>query len=283
MVMATSQARQVVMFERPRGRIVCMDSAYDVDARNQSRDVVVTGSYCGVLCARFIAAHRPRGVIGVDCAIGLDGAGVAGLWYYEALNLPAAAVNVMTVELGNGQDVLERGEVSRLNDPAARCGVRPHMTAREAAELMYRCGVDLGPVAPHAITHRTVLHEHNGRAIVCIDSIAFALPEDRSRNVLCTAGHTGRSAVPYLRAAHPRGFICSDGGIGRNGSGIVALTVVESDGLAGATVDARTARMGDGLSTYMDGVISAVNEPAFERGARIGMAAKDVAILLLGA
>ena len=39
---------------------------------------------------------KPKAVIGLDCAIGKDGAGVAGLWYYEALGIPSAAVDVMT-------------------------------------------------------------------------------------------------------------------------------------------------------------------------------------------
>jgi nucleotidyltransferase/DNA polymerase involved in DNA repair len=39
--------------------------------------------------------------------------------------------------------------------------------------------------------------------------------------------------------------------------------------------------MGDGLSSYHDGVISAANVLARESGIRIGMAAKDAARLLL--
>jgi nucleotidyltransferase/DNA polymerase involved in DNA repair len=47
-------------------------------------------------------------------------------------------------------------------------------------------------------------------------------------------------------------------------------------------VDARTARMGDGLSTYRDGVISACNAPARERGVEVGQPAAVAADLLLG-
>lgn len=274
------RAHQRVVGGHDGGRIVCVDSAYDVDERNRDRDVVVTASYCGVLCARFVAAHRPRGAIGVDCGIGLDGAAIAGLWFYEALDLPAAAVDVMTVELGNGRDVYANGVVSRLNEPCRRCGVRAGMPVQQAAQLMLECG-ELTALPPGAITHRVMVESSGGHAIVCTDSIAFALPEDRGRNVLCTGGHTGRSAVPYLRAARPLGFICSDGGGGRNRSGVVGLEIVEPDGLAGAAVDARTARMGDGLSTYQDGMISAVNGPARDRGVVVGMRARDAALRLL--
>ena len=56
---------------------------------------------------------------------------------------------------------------------------------------------------------------------------------------------------------------------------------VEQDGLAGATVDARTARMGDGLSSYRDGTISAVNTLARAAGVQVGMPAAQAASLLL--
>ena len=106
------------------------------------------------------------------------------------------------------------------------------------------------------------------------------LPED-VRNVLVTAGHTGRSAVPYLLKVRPFGFICSDGGKGREDAGIAGLAIVEAEGLAGATVDARRARMGDGLSSYRDGTISAVNALARAAGVEVGMPAAKAASLLL--
>jgi hypothetical protein len=280
MVVEGPAERQSVVGEHGGGRVVCVDSAYDVDERNRDCDVVVTASYCGVLCARFVAAHRPRGAIGVDCGIGLDGAAIAGLWYYEALDLPAAAVDVMTVELGNGRDVYSKGVVSRCNEPARRCGVRVGMPVEKAAWLMLERRESVALPAA-AITNRVTVVTQGEHAIVCTDSIAFALPEDRERNVLCTGGHTGRSAVPYLRAARPLGFICSDGGGGRDRSGVAGLEIIEVDGLAGAAVDVRTARMGDGLSTYQDGVISAANRPARDQGVEVGMRARDAALRLL--
>jgi len=273
-------ANQTVVREESGIRVVCVDSAYDVDARNSTRDVVVTASYTGVLCARFVSAHSPRAALGVDCAIGPEGASIAGLWYYEALNIPAAAVDVATVELGDGVDVYQNGVISRLNEPARRCGVESGMSVQEGVALLLQKR-SAEKVAPSSVTGRTIVVESAGGAIVCTDSIAFALPEDKGRNVLCTGGHTGRSAVPYLKAARPRGFICSDGGRGRNDSGVRGLYAVQEDGLPGATVDARTAKMGSGMSTYQDGVISAVNDVARDLGVRVGMEARAAAHLLL--
>jgi uncharacterized protein YunC (DUF1805 family) len=271
---------QTEVFNAPRGRVMAMDSAYHVCEANRRNDVVVAASYCGVLPARFVARHSPRALIGVDCGIGPDGASIAGLWFLEALNVPAVAADVNTVILGDGVDVYRHGVVSRVNRPASDCGVEPGMTVIDAARLM----LESDPATPDAseVTNRRVVYESkSGRQVVCTDSIAFALPEDLHRNVLVTAGHTGRSAVPYLEKAMPYGFICSDGGMGREQSGAAGLTMVEPLGLAGATVDARRARMGSARSTYEDGIISSCNHHADVAGVRIGMSAREAALLLV--
>lgn len=266
------------------GRTLVFDSATHVEAYVAAHptegDVVVNSSYSGVLCARMVMSAKPRAVIGLDCAIGKDGAGIAGLWYYEAFGVPAAAVDTETAEMGNGRDLYENGIVSRVNDCAQRLGIQPGMTAQEVAEAFKSESLKPANFDP---ARRLTVHtdEATGRSIVCTDSIAFALPEDREHNVLCTAGHTGRSVVEYFRNFRPWAFICSDGGIGKNQSGISALPDVVPDGIPGASVSALTARMGDGQSTYFDGVISAINALAERKGVRIGQTAREAAMHLL--
>lgn len=278
--MEDNSEHQIEVITTARGRVMAMDSAYHVGAANRGRDVVVNASYCGVLPARFIGRHAPRGAIGVDCGVGPGGAAIAGLWYLEALNLPAAVADVMTSRLGDGVDLHDRGRISFVNRPAGDCGVEPAMTVREAAQLLL--ANDPGDPAAEEVDHREVMYTAtNGRSIVCIDSIAFGRDEDRDTNVLVTAGHTGRSAVPYLTSVRPFGFICSDGGRGAEDSGMAGLALVEELGLAGATVDASLAAMGDGHASYRDGVISAANSWALEAGVEIGMAAADAARLLV--
>ena len=270
---------QTELYAGSRGRIMAMDSAYDVGEHNRGRDVVVNASYCGVLPARFIAAQGPRGAIGIDCGVGPAGASVAGLWYLEALNIAAATADVMGVCLGDGVDLYQQGRISFANRPATDCGVRLGMPVREAALAM----LEREPAQPLAseVTNRTVMETAaDGRQVVCTDSIAFALPED-VRNVLVTAGHTGRSAVPYLLKARPFGFICSDGGRGRNDSGMAGLSITDPEGIPGATVDGRLARMGDGMSTYDEGIISAASGLAQACGVRVGMSAREAALLLV--
>lgn len=271
---------QTVVRENNGRRIVTMDSARYVDASNTERDVVVAASYLGVLPARLIAPHRPRGVIGHDGSIGKDGAGIQGLFYLEALGMPAAVAEGQSAELGNGRDLYENGVVSRFNVLAEQCGVRRGMRIREASDLLLvNNPTDITPGTK--IRRQVVEVSDTGRGIVVTDSIIFALPEDREKNVLVTAGHTGTSGASFLLEFRPWGFICSDGGGGKNDSGTAGLAIVDAYGLAGASVSAHTAVIGDAFSTYEEGIIAACNASASRRGVRVGMPAKDAAQLLL--
>lgn len=280
--MAALHLPQII--DHPQGTTYVFDSATHVEAYVTAKNpkpgsVVVAASYAGVLCARMVMSAKPMAAIGLDCAIGKDGAGIAGLWYYEALNVPAAAVDTMTAEMGNGADQYENGIISRVNDQAQRLGLAPGMTVKEAVDAILTKSKAPGEFDT---TRRLVVYTNEeGRSIVCTDSIAFALPEDKDRNVLCTAGHTGRSVIEYFRNYRPWAFICSDGGIGKNDSGVSALEAIEADGIVGASVDALTARMGDGQSTYFDGIISAANRHAMAKGVRIGQTAREAALLML--
>lgn len=274
------ETTQTVVLQTDRGRVVALDTAYDVVEANRDSDVAVNASYSGVLPARFISEHSPRAAIGADCRIGKDGAGVAGLWYFEALGIPAAAADVSTVVLGDGVDMYQTGIISVVNDLARRCGVRIGMPVSEAAKVLLTEDPAEAPAAE--VTNRTVVEQGSGgRSIVCTDSIAFGLPEDTGRNVLCTAGHTGVPSVRYVRKVRPLGFISSDGGGAKNNSGIAGLYSPDIADVPGATVDALTARMGDGLSTYFDGVITACNDAARRLGVTPGQTATEAAHLML--
>lgn len=274
-------ARKLV--NTPEGaRVVVLDSATFVEDFYKGNaggdDVIVNASYSGVFCAKLIAQHKPRAVIGLDCMIGKDGAGVAGMHFFEALSIPAAAADAMTAEMGDGLDLYENGVITRVNALAEDAGVIPGMTVGEAA---LRIGRKTTPFEGVRTNRLVVATNEVGRSIVCTDSIAYALAEDEGRNVLCVGGHTGSSIIGYLRKFRPHGFLCSDGGIGKNRSGLVALNAADESGLAGASVSANSARMGDGRSTYFDGEISAVNALARAKGVRPGQKATEAAALLL--
>jgi hypothetical protein len=265
-------------------RIVVLDSATHSHRHASSvefipnMDVVVNASYTGVYCAHLLDEVHPVGVIGLDCGIGKDGAGIGGLWYFEAKELPAAAADISNLEHGNGRDLYDNGVLSRVNGYAAALGIHPGMTVAEAARRMATPTVK--PVILDFHNREIVYRGRNGHDVVCTNSIADAVPEDAGVNVLCTAGHTGRSVVDYIVGGRPYGFICSDGAMGRDRSGVSALEPANDAGIPGASVSADSARMGDGHSTYFDGVISAANALAQAAGVVVGQRASEAAQLL---
>lgn len=266
--------------EKDGRRIILMDSARWVNAENTDRDVVVAASYVGVLPARMMAIHRPRGIVGHDACVGADAAGIAGLWYLEALGIPAVTADGMTAELGNGPDLFEHGIISYLNYPAERVGVRVGMPVAEAARLMR----DVEPTDNEVGNkiRREVLEEHpSGRRIVVTDSIVWAYPEDAQRSVLVTAGHTGRSGAKFLIEANPWAFICHDGGRSKNDSGTTGLHTAQEHGLPGACIDGRSAPIGDAFRGYAVGRISVCNDLARDLGVTEGMPVSEAASLLL--
>lgn len=274
------QHPQDVVDERDGRRIIVLDSARWVDGRNTDRDVVVPASYIGVLPARMMAIHRPRGIIGHDACIGKDGAGIAGLWYLEALGIPAATADGMSAEMGNGQDLYTEGVISRLNYPAERCGVQVGMPVAEAAKLLRDTDTSDAEVG-NKIRREIVEEGPNGKRTVVTDSIVWAYPEDEQTSVLVTAGHTGRSGASFLLEANPWGFICHDGGMSKNRSGITGLQTTADAGLPGATIDGMSAPIGDAFRGYAEGTISACNGPAEDRGVAVGMTVKEAAHRLL--
>ena len=255
-----------------------MDSARYCDERNTG-DVVIAASYCGVLPVRLVAPHRPRGVIAHDVGIAADGSGIAGLWYLEALGIPAASVAAESAELGQGRDMYDAGVISRVNILAERCGVEMGMPVARAAELL--ATRDPGNrEATTKVRRETKESDGQGHSIVVTDSIVFALPED-TNNVLVTAGHTGKTGAVFIEAVSPRGFICADGGPAKNGSGTSGLAALDESGLPGACYDGSTAAMGDAFDAWERGYVSAANELARARGVRPGQTVREAAALLL--
>ncbi len=67
--------------------------------------------------------------------------------------------------------------------------------------------------------------------------------------------------------------------MGIENAGIASLEVLGKAGIAAAAVSSMTARIGDGRSTLLEGVISALNREAMSLGGKVGMKALDLARL----
>lgn len=116
--------------------------------------------------------------------------------------------------------------------------------------------------------------------VVCLDSIAYLRPEHEGL-VVCCGSHGGRSAAAFAVTESPGAVLFNDAGGGKDGAGMSGLSVLQEAGLPGATVDAFTARIGEGRETYHCGIVSAVNELAAKAGVSVRQTAVDAVRQLL--
>jgi hypothetical protein len=104
----------------------------------------------------------------------------------------------------------------------------------------------------------------------------MVIPDDAGR-ILVIGSHGGlhggrpESALPVDAAA----AVFHDAGRGKDGASLTRLPVLAARGIPAATVDYRTARIGDARSLWATGLLSAVNEVAAVRGWRVGDAVPD--------
>ena len=154
------------------------------------------------------------------------------------------------------------------------------MTAADAARALLEAppgrGLARGPIDRH---QRVVCEAPHGR-IVLVGSTSFATPANR-HDVLCAGSHGGRVNTRPLLAVGPRGVITSDGGMARDRSGADGLPILEAAGIAAATVDGMSARIGDPESLWETGAVSAINDLAARAGVKLGQPAREAARLLL--
>jgi hypothetical protein len=211
---------------------------------------------------------------------GKDEAGVSGLPFADRFGVPAAAIATMEARLGDGRTLLT-GHVVRANNSAAGLGVRAGQTGDQAARLMLKAPP--GKLREFSGVIDDAVHElaatPKGRILACwsFTRVTEAHPDD----VFCVASHGGKTMALYALPIRPKGLICNDGGRGLDDSGIDGLVEMALHGYAAVAVSTVSARIGDALSTYHDGIVSTVNEPARAKGVTIGMTAAEAARLLL--
>lgn len=116
--------------------------------------------------------------------------------------------------------------------------------------------------------------------VVVMDSVAH-MERDYKGDIIICGSHGGRSAAKYLIRFAPGGAIFNDAGKGKKDAGIRGLDIFSKAGLPAATVDAFSARIGDGMDTYKSGIISAVNQKAIDCGIHIETHARDAAFKML--
>jgi hypothetical protein len=119
-----------------------------------------------------------------------------------------------------------------------------------------------------------------GRVII-MDSITKVTPQDAGTYVV-SASHGGASSGEFALEVPLTAAFFNDAGVGKEGAGIAALAMLQTQGVAGGTVSHTTARIGDAQDTWEHGVISHVNENARALGIAPGRRLKEALQQLVG-
>jgi hypothetical protein len=241
--------------------------------------VALAASHGGIYAAYLAAKAGLKAVILSDAGVGRERAGIGGLPYLDALGMPAATVGHRSARIGVGQDCLARGVITYANARAAACGVAAGMSAREALDRLNDAEAsELREPTPLQETRHTIEDPDIGDApVYALDSASLVRPTDVGTIVLA-ASHGGLLGGRPEAALKVAAFaaIFNDADFGIDDAGVARIFPLDARSIAAATVSAWSARIGDGLSTYNDGFISAVNKTAARYGGEIGISAIEL-------
>jgi hypothetical protein len=258
-------------------------TTFGTDERGRA---ALAGSHAGVYAAYLAAKAGVKGVILSDAGVGREQAGIGGLKLLEALGVPGAAIGHRTARIGDGADALRRGIITHVNAPAAQAGLHARMSAKVALDLLAASDLPPSP-APAPLTetrHRIAEAEAPGVNVYAIDSASLVTPDDKGAIVL--AGSHGALLGGRPQTAMKVDVfagIFNDADFGIDDVGISRLPALEARGIAAATVSAWSARIGDGMSIWRDGFVTAANETALRHGAEIGISAAELVHRLVAA
>jgi hypothetical protein len=236
--------------------------------------VLVGGSHAAIFTTYLTLKAGALAAIQHDASFGRDRAGIGGLAWAEQFGFAMAAVEARTARIGDGADMLTRGTISAVNRFAAACKVAPGMSCREAADLLRSAAAPTATPPPMLETRSETNLPGSGKVIVMVDSVALARESDAG-GIVVTGSHGGTPSDGYAAKVGMQLVLFNDAGFGADYAGIAALTILDGKGIAAATVSAFTARIGDGRSTYADGIISAANARAMSLGAVVGSSARE--------
>jgi len=240
--------------------------------------VACCASHGGVYAAWYAARRGAAAMILHDAGIGREAAGIGGLAWLQARGVPGACVGHETARIGEGADMMARGTLSAVNAAAVSCGLGIGMSCAEALRLLQASRL---PAAEPPADLDEARHEV-APGVVALDSNGLVMPGDVGR-IVVTGSHgglLGGRAETAVKAA-VRGALYNDAGIGIDRAGLSRLPALDARGIAAATVSCFSARIGEGLSTWHDGWISAVNVTAAAQGGRIGQSAREFVAALL--
>lgn len=121
-----------------------------------------------------------------------------------------------------------------------------------------------------------IIKQSGNRKVVIADSVTAANDENWGDILVC-GSHCGANVGQIAVAAEIGAMIGNDAGMGRNNAGISGFGICDEHGIPVASVASMSAMIGSGVSTYKEGVVSAVNVRAAALGVSEGMSAEQAA------
>ena len=246
--------------------ILILDSATKFGPDSPGK-VAIAASH-GAIYAGYLGARAGlRGIILHDAGIGRDAAGINSLPYLDELTVAAAAVDHQSARIGDGASMAASGRISHVNETARAAGCAPGQTSMECARAMRAAPGATGTPPPLDEARFYIRDTVDIPRIVGCDSVSLVGPDDAG-DIVITASHGAllREAPSWGNRPDVLAAVFNDAG----SDNPTRLPDLDTRGIAGATVTAQSARIGDARSTYEDGIISHVNETARKAGAQPG-------------
>ena len=247
--------------------ILILDSATKFGADSHGK-VAIAASH-GAIYAGYLGARASlRGIILHDAGIGRDAAGINSLPYLDEYTVAGAMVDHLSARIGDGASMAATGIISHVNETARAAGCEPGQTSIACARAMLAAQGRTG--TPSLLDEARFLIRDRPdapRVIGCV-SVSLVGPADAG-DIVVTASHGEllREAPSWGKRPDVLAAVFNDAG----SDFPTRLPDLDTRGIAGATVAADSARIGDAMSTYEDGIISHVNETARKFGATPGI------------
>jgi uncharacterized protein YunC (DUF1805 family) len=261
--------------------LVLADSITDLGMQRNVSAVVASGSHGGAYAAHYAWQAGMAAVVFNDAGVGKDRAGVAGLDILADAGIPAGAVSCQDARIGIAADTLA-ASLAHVNAPALAAGWQVGQAAREALKLSQTVMPE-HPITADAppLTEAATRVAMFGAQISILDSISL-VAGGRSDAIVISGSHGGLPGGNRQRALKTpvRAAVFNDASGGREGAGWTRLAALDEQRVAAATVSALTARIGSGMSSLEDGILSHVNMAASEIGARPGMTTVEFVSLI---
>ena len=257
--------------------ILIADTVTKLDSRTTGR-VLIAGSHGGVYAGWEAACAGVRAVILHDAGVGLDRAGIGALDWLQELEIAAATVDYRSAIIGNGQSMASAGTISFVNDVASSLGCRPDQSTMDCANALLVAPISSKRIPTHDEA-RFIIRERAGEPIIMgCDSVSLVRAQDEGAIVI-TASHGELLAGAPSWGSRPDvlAAVFNDAG----SSTAARLPDLDTRGIAGATVAAASARIGDARSTWGTGTITHVNQSAAKAGARPGISTMEFADLMI--